>query len=865
MDPPAWRGSMTTDELPASIPFPPPMGAISTKIGPFTLSQALVIFLGAGTGGALAMVLTSLFPSPVTLLVSLVLFSAAVVVSLLVTLLKREGLPLWRYHLLRWRFSRKERHLAGREAARIVDMVNMTKDTVTLEGDVFVRGVEVRGVNLGLLTEEGRREYMAAFLSALHALDFPVEVVARPVPFDPRPFLRRLGDREGKEEDPLVKVQMYEYASFLTGLTRETLVRRFFVFTAVNLPASDRDIYRNRRPTQEEKSRSAGNLLDRRIGTLVDELTNAGLETETISGEPLIELLKDYYRWGKKSFTPERLRECFAPGQVHLEKDHAIIGDECLRVLKVDSFPASLPPGFLSHMLVLQEKVDVVLHIDPLPQDAALEMLAKEISSLKVEHISRNKKGASNLAEIEHSLSYFEALREALVRREDALYESSLLFALRARNLPELETLTATLQSSMRALMLKASIPIFETDEALKAVLPLCRDRTGEGHLLPGSCLAAMYPFTTSVLVHEEGVLCGLSEESGAPVIFDRYSMENYNSCILGTSGSGKSYMAKLEILRQVMCVEKLRAFILDPLGEFGDLTRALGGTSLAFGPGEETHLNPLWVGTNRTERVRLALEFLSALMDIDQEEASILDSALHALYLERQDEVVLGDLLAKIRSVQVPAAARLATLLERAVSGSLSWLNHATDMDLAGRLVTFDIRGVDKTLFAPMMGLVLGYVSMECARNMEKKLVVVDEAWYLMEKETTARALANATRHFRHYHTGLTLISQTAEDFLGSEQGRVVLSNTSMIALVRHKNVTPDMKEYFSLTPAEVSFVKHARTGKDVGYSTALLVTGNAHTPVRIVSSEGEHIMVTTNPEELLRRQRFGDVEVTT
>jgi hypothetical protein len=839
------------------------MGTASTKIGPFTLSQALVIFLGAGVGGALAMVLETLFPSPVTLIVSLAIFSAAVVASLLVTLVKREGLPLWRYHLLKWRFSKKERHLTGKAAAHFVDITHMDENTLVLPDDVFVRGVEVKGVNLGLLTEEGRREYMAGFLSALHALDFPVEVIARPVPFDTRPFLRRLGDREEREENALVKEQMYDYAAFLNDLTKETLVRRFFVFTTVHLPSAKKELYRNRIPKWEEKNLAADAILDQRTGTLIDELTSAGLEVETIAGGELIELLKSYYRWGRKTFAPETLQERFAPERVDLEKDHAIIGDEYVRVLKVDSYPSSLPPGFLSAVLSTQEKVDVVLHVEPLPQDASLELLAKEISALRVEHISRSRKGASNLAEIEHSLQYFEALREALVRREDSLFNVSLLLALRARSWHELQALTVTTQSSMRGLMMKASVPIFQTGEAVRSVMPFCRNRISDDHLLPGSCIAAMYPFTTSVLIHKDGVLSGLSEESGAPVIFDRYSMENYNSCILGTSGSGKSYMAKLEILRQVMSVEKLRVFVIDPLGEFADLTRALDGMNLSFGPDEKTHLNPLWVGRNRNERVGLALDFLTSLMDIDQEEVSLLDGALHALYLERQDEVVLGDLLSKMRSIQVPAASRLATLLERTVSGSLSWLNKKTNIDLLGRLVTFDIGGVEKSLFAPMMGLVLGYISMECARNMEKKLVVVDEAWYLMEKEQTARALANATRHFRHYHSGLTLISQTAEDFLGSEQGRVVLSNTSMIALVRHRNVTPAMREYFSLTPAEISFVKHARTGKDVGYSTALLVTGNAHTPVRVISSDGEHRIVTTNPVELVKREQFGEVEV--
>ena len=857
---------MNEEDLPSTVAFPPRLGSVVLKIGPFNLNQAVMLFVGAGIGGGLAMVVQMIFPqSTLATIVSFVLFALSLATSLALALLKTDGLPLWRYQLLKWRFSRRKNHLEGKEAAEFVPIQGTTEDTLSLPGDVFVRGIELKGVNMGLLTEQGRRDHMAAFLAILHSVDFPVQVIARPFPFETAPSIRLLGDREESEKSAIVKEQIQDYAIFLSETTKDTLLRRFFVFTSVSLPSQNPDLYRSgRTPSWEEKVRTAGEVLGRRIDNLMDDFTNAGLDTTAVSGGELVALLKDYLRWEKKDFAPKNFKERVAPPRVHSEKDHIVIGGEYTRVLRVEGYPASLPPGFLSSILSLQEKVDVILHVHPVSQVAALEILAKETSTLKVEHIARTKKGRSDLTEIEHNLEYFEGLREALVRQEDSLYQTSLLVTVRAQSWPELESLTATVSASLRSLMIRFSVPLFRSAEAYRTIMPLCKNVVGDEYLVPGSCIAAMYPFTTSVLVQGGGVLYGLNESNGTPIIFDRYSMENYNSCILGTSGSGKSYMAKLEILRHVMSVGGLRVFIIDPLGEFGDLTEALDGATLRIGPGEDTALNPLWAGKDRTERLRTAMDFLTSLLEMNQEETAIVDYALHTLSSERSDEYVLEDLLAKLRSLQNPAAVRLATLLDRTVSGSLGWLNRRTSVDLASRVVCFNIQGLARELFAPVMNLVLSYITRECARDMEKKLVVVDEAWYLMDSEVTAKALSNATRHFRHYHTGVTLISQTAEDFLRSDTGRVVLANTSIIALVRHKNVSPEMREFFSLTPAEASFVKNARTGKDVGYSTALLVTGNAHTPVRVVSSSFEHSVVTTNPEELLHRQRFGEIEVT-
>jgi type IV secretory pathway VirB4 component len=176
--------------------------------------------------------------------------------------------------------------------------------------------------------------------------------------------------------------------------------------------------------------------------------------------------------------------------------------------------------------------------------------------------------------------------------------------------------------------------------------------------------------------------------------------------------------------------------------------------------------------------------------------------------------------------------------------------------VDLSAKVVCLDISNVDRALFPAVMGLLLDYIDQECTRDQERKLVFLDEAWYLLTKSASAKALAAWSRHSRHTHTGLTAISQSPLDFINNEDGKVVLTNSAMVFMAKQKTVEAPVREHFSLTASEASYLKRAKTGKDVGYSTGILVTGNnVHTPLRVVSSEKEHFFATTNPEELRTR----------
>jgi type IV secretory pathway VirB4 component len=238
-------------------------------------------------------------------------------------------------------------------------------------------------------------------------------------------------------------------------------------------------------------------------------------------------------------------------------------------------------------------------------------------------------------------------------------------------------------------------------------------------------------------------------------------------------------------------------------------------------------------------------------MFDLSQDENSVLDTALLEVYAKKKNPV-LSDLQGVLQSMANTYAKRTENLLSPYVTGTMNFMNRETSVNLRKRLVTFNISDINEHEFPALMFLILDYIYGRVRSNLERKLVVVDEAWNLMQKEDTGRFIANLSRHTRHYNTGLTLISQTAEEFLNTEQGKVVMKNSTIALLMRHKHVSADMVEFYRLTNAEKSLVEIAKTGRETGYSEGLLLAGPVHIPLQVRASETEHGLVTTLPDEV-------------
>ena len=852
-------GETTTDGM---VIFPPRIGSLATRIGLITVRQGCYLLGSASLGALLGYSINGLAPHTAWATATGILaFVGAVVAGLILGFVHRSDLPILKYLALRQRFRARPAQLEGEAAQAYVQLTGLTHDTLLLPNDVYVRVVEVKGVNFAILSSDEREEHVQGFLSFLNALDFDVQIITRPDRFDNRPYILALCDRLLKEPPGLLHHVGSSYLRFFDEATRETLDRKFYVATAVRLAqAAPHLLAGGASPTPEERREAAGKLLDSRVESLVENLVTLGLDAEPLEGAALVDMLRCYYRFGSGREAgiaggARSLVGALRPSKVHFFPDHTVVGSEYVRVLQVEDYPARLPVGFLTPLLNMPARVDVTLHVSPIPQDLALVMLQREVVRVEVERLGKVDRGSVDTVAHEHQLEIFEDLRAALTRQEERLFRTGLYISVRADSLEELDTLTGQVQGALRARMVRARAPVFQQRSAIQCTLPFGRDYLESGYHLQGSAIATMYPFVSGVTAHKEGVLYGFSELNGTPLIFDRFREGNFNTCIFGASGSGKSYALKSEILRQMVLRPTLRVYVVDPLGEFGDLTRSLDGAVLRVGPKEETFLNPMWMARSPGERAERAKAFFEVILDLSQEERALLDGVLTRMYRELPQEFTIADVARELSRVKTVQADRLVLLLEPYLTGSYSFLDHPTTVDLSARMVTFDLNALmmqSRAMLVPVMFVVLDFIRARCDEDMEPKILAVDEAWYLMGREGSAQALSDLSRHSRHSKTALTLISQTAEDFLGDKRGEVILQNSAITALFRHKSVGPAMRERFGLTRSEVHFVKFAKTGKGAGYSTALFLTQNTRTPIRLEAADFEHLLITSDPDEV-------------
>ena len=861
------------------VTFPPRPGSLSTSIGPLTVTQALFLGLFGISGGLVAYTIMNLVPgNGYATGGALAIALGMVVIGALFAFRKVHNLPYYQYLRVRSKFNGSQRQFTGGQARPFVPVVDVTDDMIVLSGDRFVAVLEGKGTNFALLSPSDQADQIRGFHTLVQSVDFPVQVISRAEPFDATYYLRQIGQRQDEEQSKVVRAQLVSYMPFVDNLMKTTLDRRVYVVTQVSLPSLMPQLYGKGPPSKEAKYGAAAEILGRRLDLLADNLLVSGVDVERVEGmdlsgttNRLVGLLRSYSGGPTKGV--KSLAEMVAPANLSLYRDHLALDKEYVRVYRLDGYPASLVPGWLNTILSAQSKIDVTMHIQPIAQEAAQKFLRTEVLRLQTQSLAKKKQGNVETTVLDHQVGLFDGLLGAVVRGEEHLYFTGVYITVRGNTYAEMTALADRVEGFMRGQMVQASAPQFEQAMAFRTTLPLGSDVL-ETHslatdlvsvlfsqrypyLLPTSCIATMNPFVSGMLVQSSGILYGINETNATPVIFDRFSGENYNTCVFGVSGAGKSYFAKLELMRYRMLYERLRTFIIDPLSEFNDIARVMGGTVLKIGPGSTTTVNPMWVGQDSLERSKLALQFFTSLLAIGQDEVSVLDGVLSRMYTDRQQEFTMEDVVTELRKEEHSLIAeRLVTLLLPYVSGTNRWLSSRTSVDLEAKVVCLDFSGIDRSLFPAVMGLLLDYVGMECNRDQEKKLVFLDEAWYLLTKSASAKALAAWSRHSRHSHTGLTAISQSPLDFIQNEDGKVVLTNSAMVYLAKQKTVESIVREHFGLTASEASYLRRAKTGKDVGYSTGVLVTGNnIHTPLRVVSSEVEHVLATTNPEELRKR----------
>jgi len=531
--------------------------------------------------------------------------------------------------------------------------------------------------------------------------------------------------------------------------------------------------------------------------------------------------------------------------------DHVEIDGIYLRTLFISGYPFVANSGWLDSVINFNHDCDISYHLHEVNALSALPKLHRKITELESTKRAMIRAGKIVGSEITDPLESAIELRDKIQRGQEKLFQMSIYVCLRADSLEELNKTTKLLEATLSARLFYSKIARYQQIEALQSILPRGEDSLGQKRNLDSSSAALTFPFMSSELVQESGILYGVNKSNNSLVILDRFSLHNANSIVFAQSGSGKSYTTKVEILRQLM--QGTKVIVIDPEREYKRLTESVGGTYIKLSAKSKEKINPFDLATtfhdisdlsehaqDLTEVISLMAEGLSA-----REKAAV-DKAILRIYKQTKDkQPLLEDLYAELQTL---GQLKLCERLEKYISGSLADVfNEQTNIRLDNRLVIFDIKDLPESLRQIMMLIISNFVQNQVKAKPEKRLLIIDEGWLLLQHEESARFVAGLVRRARKYYLGVSIISQQANDFLHSDYGRAIASQSALRILMRQDTTTiKHVASEFHLSEYEESFLLTCERGD------ALIIADQNHVAVKVVASEKEHPLITTNPAEL-------------
>ena len=530
--------------------------------------------------------------------------------------------------------------------------------------------------------------------------------------------------------------------------------------------------------------------------------------------------------------------------------DHLNIDGVYLRTLFISGYPFVASSGWMDSLINFNHDTDISYHVHEVSALSALPKLHRKITELESTKRAMIRAGKIVGSEITDPLESAIELRDKIQRGQEKLFQMAIYISIHADSLEELNKITKLLEATMSARLFYSKVARYQQLEALQSILPRGEDQLAQKRNLDSSSAALTFPFMSSELVQESGILYGVNKSNNSLVILDRFSLHNANSITFAQSGAGKSYTTKVEILRQLM--QGTRVIVIDPEREYKRLTESVGGTYIKLSAKSKQKINPFDLASinkasNLSEHTQDLTEVIGLMAEgLNSREKAAVDKAILKIYKQaKKGQPLLEDLYTELHKL---GQLKLCEKLEKYISGSLADVfNAQTNIELDNRLVIFDIKDLPESLRQIMMLIISNFVKNQVMAKPEKRLLVIDEGWLLLEHEESARFIAGLVRRARKYYLGVSIISQQANDFLKSDYGRAIASQSALRILMRQDTTTiKGVVGEFNLSEYEQSFLLTCERGD------ALLIADQNHVAVKIVASHKEHPLITTNPAEL-------------
>lgn len=563
------------------------------------------------------------------------------------------------------------------------------------------------------------------------------------------------------------------------------------------------------------------------------------------------------------------VQDIIAPPAIEVDFDHLKIGNKYFRTLFVAGYPRFVSANWLSPLINFDHTLEIAMYIYPVEGKGVLENLRRKIAEMEAEIQTDVERGKLIDPATQAKLEDARTLQEQLVKGAERFFQFGLYITIPADSLEELNKVSKEVVSTLGSLLIIAKHATLQMEDGFKTTIPTCIDKLMITRNMDTTSLATTFPFTSSELTANEGVLYGINEHNDSLIIFDRFSLENANAVLFAKSGAGKSYLVKLEALRSLMFGTEI--IVIDPEAEYKALAEAVGGEYITFGFQSQAKINPFDLsavyeeGENELGLKILSLHSLFKVImgQLSSSEEATLDRALVLTYkmkgittdpaTQKNEPPLMEDLYKALIGMEEPEAKSLANRIEKFVKGSFVGIfDRPSNVDIKNPFTVFSLKELEDALRPIAMFIILDYIWTKIKRDMKRRILVVDEAWYLMKYPDSANFLYSIAKRARKYYLGLTTITQDVEDFLASDYGKAILTNSSIQILMKQSPAAIDkVAKVFYLSEGEKQLLLSADVGEGIFFA------GPNHVAMRVIASPEEHQLITTKPEELLAIQR--------
>jgi conjugal transfer ATP-binding protein TraC len=571
-----------------------------------------------------------------------------------------------------------------------------------------------------------------------------------------------------------------------------------------------------------------------------------------------------------ESFYISDIKDIFAPQSIRQEVSYLQINDTYIKTIMIANYSRYIYAGWVTKVINTESPVTFTIHIKPIDTSEFLKDLQKKVARLEAEIMEREEKGMVRSPEIEIAYQDIEELRDLLTQGQEKVFDVSVYISILDTNLEELVKTENEIIKILESILILPKKISFQQLQAYQTTLPLNKDRLDIKIELNTTPLSMFIPFITSDLTENKGIFYGINQLTRGLVIFDRFSLENAHMTVFARSGAGKSYAIKLEIIRSLMLGTDV--IVVDPENEYKRLCDHLGGTFIPISLGSDFHINPFDLpppkeGETFLDVLKEKASFLLGLFklilgEITPDELAILDQAITATYASfnitqdtKYEDIkffpTLNDFEIVLRSIE--GGERIADKFYPYTKGNLSgFINQPTNIKMENNFIVFGIRDLQETLRPIAMYIIINFIIAQIVKNIKKRILVIDEAWWLVKTEEGGSFLLDVVKRGRKWYLGVTTITQDVEDFLKSPYGRPIITNSALSLLLKQSPVAaPLLKDVFKLTDAEKDILVNARVGEGIFFA------GLKHVPIKIVASYTEDKIITTSPEQLLAIKR--------